>query len=242
MIKLFTDTADYVSIKKAAEDKSITGFTTNPTLMKQAGITDYVSFSKLIVAHLAKTRPDTCLSLEVFADDHDEMFRQATTIADWGNIDNYHVYVKIPIMNTKNEYNYELIRELVSNNVKVNVTALFTYEQITKTIDVLDRNVPTILSVFAGRIADAGTDPCRIITDSLDYLNITGGKSNVEFLWASSREAYNYKQAEQCGCDIITMPPDLIKKVKGFGKDLEQFSLETVQMFYNDATASGFKL
>lgn len=242
MIKLFTDTADYDSIKKAAEDKTITGFTTNPTLMKQAGITDYVSFSRLIIAHLSRTRPDTCLSLEVFADDHDEMYRQATIIAGWGNLDDYPVYVKIPIMNTKREYNYGLIRELVLNNVKVNVTALFTYEQITKSIDVLDRNVPTILSVFAGRIADAGTDPCRIITDSIEYLNTTGGKGNVEFLWASSREAYNYKQAEQCGCDIITMTPDLIKKVKGFGKDLEQFSLETVQMFYNDATASGFKL
>lgn len=242
MIKLFTDTADYDSIKKAAQDQSITGFTTNPTLMKQAGITDYVSFSRLIIAHLARTRPDTCLSLEVFADDHDNMYRQATIISGWGNLDNYPVYVKIPIMNTKGESNYGLIRELVMNQVKVNVTALFTYEQITKTIDVLDRNIPTILSVFAGRIADAGTDPCRIITDSIDYLKTTGSKGNVEFLWASSREAYNYKQAEQSGCDIITMTPDLIKKVKGFGKDLQQFSLETVQMFYNDATASGYTL
>jgi transaldolase len=242
MIKLFTDTADYDSIKKAAEDKTITGFTTNPTLMKQAGITDYVSFSRLIIAHLARTRPDTCLSLEVFADDYDEMLRQATIISEWGNSDKYPVYVKIPIMNTSREYNYDLIQELQSKNVKVNVTALFTYEQITCVIDILNRNVPAILSVFSGRIADAGTDPCKIVSDSIDYLNMTGIKGDVEFLWASSREAYNYKQAEQCGCDIITMTPDLIKKVKGFGKDLEQFSLETVQMFYNDATASGFKL
>jgi transaldolase len=242
MIKLFTDTADYNSIKKASEDKSITGFTTNPTLMKQAGITDYESFSKLIIAHLSHNCPDTCLSLEVFADDYNNMLRQATIISGWGNLDNYPVYVKIPIMNTSGEYNYGLIRELSMYNVKVNVTALFTYEQITKTIDILNRNVPTILSVFAGRIADAGTDPSKIISDSIDYLSSTGEKGNVEFLWASSREAYNYIDAQECGCDIITMTPDLIKKVKGFGKDLEQFSLETVQMFYNDALASGFKL
>lgn len=242
MIKLFTDTADYDSIKKAAEDQTITGFTTNPTLMKQAGITDYVSFSRLIIAHLARTRPDTCLSLEVFADDHDEMYRQATIIAGWGNLDNYPVYVKIPIMNTKGEYNYDLIKELNTKGILVNVTALFTYEQITSTIDILDRDIPSILSVFAGRIADAGADPCRIITDSIDYLTTTGERERIEFLWASSREAYNFKQAEQCGCDIITMTPDLIKKVKGFGKDLEQFSNETVQMFYNDAKASGFTL
>jgi transaldolase len=242
MIKLFTDTADYDSIKRAALDQTITGFTTNPTLMKQAGITDYESFSRLVIAHLARTRPDTCLSLEVFADDHDEMYRQATIISNWGTQENYPVYVKIPIMNTKGEYNYGLIKELVLYGVKVNVTALFTYEQVTKTIDVLNRNVPAILSVFAGRIADAGVDPTTIISDSIDYLTTTGPKNNKEFLWASSREAYNYRQAEQCGCDIITMTPDLIKKVKGFGKDLHQFSLETVQMFYNDATASGFKL
>ena len=117
-----------------------------------------------------------------------------------------------------------------------------SYEQITSTIDILDRDIPSILSVFAGRIADAGVDPCRIITDSVDYLTTTGERERIEFLWASSREAYNYKQAEQSGCDIITMTPDLIKKVKGFGKDLEQFSNETVQMFYNDAKASGFTL
>lgn len=242
MIKLFTDTADYDSIKKAAQDLSITGFTTNPTLMKQAGITDYSSFSKDVIAHLARTRPDTCLSLEVFADDPDEMYRQATIISDWGNEENYPVYVKIPIMNTKGEYNYDLIKELNTKGILVNVTALFTYEQITSTIDILDRDIPSILSVFAGRIADTGADAFKIISESILYLSMTGEKERIEFLWASSREAYNYIDAKECGCDIITMTPDLIKKVKGFGKDLELFSLETVQMFYNDAAASGYTL
>lgn len=242
MIKLFTDSADFNSIVKMVENPIIKGFTTNPTLMKQSGITDYTKFSLEVVEYLSQAASDTCLSLEVFADDYDEMYRQARIISSWGDKFKYPVYVKIPIMNTKGEYNYDLIKNLNSENIKVNVTALFTYKQITRTIDIINRDVPLILSVFAGRIADAGSDAFKIISESIEYLHITGHKKEVEFLWASSREAYNYIDAEECGCDIITMTPDLIKKVMNFGKNLDEFSLETVQMFYNDAKTSGFTL
>jgi transaldolase len=240
MIKLYNDGADYEGIIFASKNENISGFTTNPTLMKQAGVTDYEFFAKKIISHLKTYRPETCLSLEVFADTEKEMYEQAKKVYSWSN--GYNVYIKIPVMNTKGIPNYNLIKSLSSENISLNVTAVFTVEQVQKIYDALDEFTPSIISIFAGRIADAGIDPCVVVKNSVRIRNYSEPTKKVEFLWASPREVYNYKQADECGCDIITMTPDLIKKLKGFGKDLNQFSLETCQMFYNDAIASGFKI
>jgi len=243
MIKLYADGADMAGIIDAAGDKTITGFTTNPTLMRQAGVTNYEEFAKNVIKFLARNRPETTLSLEVFADEPDEIRRQARIISDWGNEKNYQVYVKIPVMYTSGEDTYDLIQSLSYEGINLNVTAVFTEYQVSNIIDRLCPEVPSIISIFAGRIADAGEDPEAIVSRCVglyDDIRNEGGKA--EFLWASSREAYNIKHAEWSGCDIITMTPDLIKKVKGFGKDLTQFSKETCQMFYNDAIKSGYTI
>lgn len=237
-LKLFSDGADLKGIIKAAEDLTISGFTTNPTLMKQAGITDYKQFSLDVISHLSKHRPETCLSLEVFADDPDEMYHQARIIDSWGNDFNYSVYVKIPIMTTNGNSTIDLIEKLHTNKIKINVTAVFTYNQVYPLSDVLTEEVPSIISIFAGRIADAGVDPKILIKKAAQVKN----NPKTEILWASPREAYNYVDAFYSGADIITMTPDLISKVKKFGKDLTEFSKETVQMFYNDALASGYRI
>jgi transaldolase len=243
MIKLFADGADMNGIIEASKDKMIKGFTTNPTLMRQAGITDYTSFAKSAISHLAENRPETNLSLEVFADEPNEIIRQALLIDSWGKEANYNVYVKIPVMHIDGSTTYDLIKGLSDRGVKLNVTAIFTVNQIKNVINFLNPNTPAIISVFAGRIADAGFDPAPIIAEGfLYYDSVRGTTSNFEFLWASSRQAYAYKEAENAGCDIITMPNDLIKKVKAFGKDLTQFSQETCQMFYDDAVKSGFTI
>jgi transaldolase len=243
MIKLFADGADMNGIIEASKDEMIKGFTTNPTLMRQAGITDYTSFAKGVISYLAENRPETNLSLEVFADEPNEIIRQALLIDSWGKEANYDVYVKIPVMHIDGRNTYDLIKELSDRGVKLNVTAIFTVNQIKNVINFLNPNTPAIISVFAGRIADAGFDPAPIIAEGfLYYDSVRGTTSNFEFLWASSRQAYAYKEAENAGCDIITMPNDLIKKVKGFGKDLTQFSQETCQMFYDDAVKSGFTI
>ena len=239
MIKLFADGADMDGIIQSASDTSIVGFTTNPTLMRQAGVTDYTKFAKEVIKFLAKSRPETSLSLEVFADDHDSIIRQARIISDWGSDQNYLVYVKIPAMYTDGKPTYNLIRALASEKINLNVTAVFTENQIRNIINSLDFNTKHIISIFAGRIADVGIDPKEKFKYAKDLLNNT---TNVETLWASSREAFNYCDAEIAGADIITMTPDLIKKVKGFGKDLSLFSKETCQMFYNDALKSGFTI
>lgn len=243
MIKLFADGADMNGIIEASKDKMIKGFTTNPTLMRQAGVTDYASFAKSAISYLAENRPETNLSLEVFADEPDEIIRQALLIDSWGKEANYDVYVKIPVMHIDGRNTYDLIKGLSDRGVKLNVTAIFTVNQIKNVINFLNPNTPAIISVFAGRIADAGFDPAPIIAEGfLYYDSVRGTTSNFEFLWASSRQAYAYKEAENAGCDIITMPNDLIKKVKAFGKDLTQFSQETCQMFYDDAIKSGFTI
>jgi transaldolase len=243
MIKLFADGADMNGIIEASKDKMIKGFTTNPTLMRQAGITDYTSFAKSAISYLAGNRPETNLSLEVFADEPNEIIRQALLIDSWGKEANYDVYVKIPVMHIDGRNTYDLIKGLSDRGVKLNVTAIFTVNQIKNVINFLNPNTPAIISVFAGRIADAGFDPAPIIAEGfLYYDSVRGTTSNFEFLWASSRQAYAYKEAENAGCDIITMPNDLIKKVKAFGKDLTQFSQETCQMFYDDAIKSGFTI
>lgn len=243
MIKLFADGADMEGIKQAASNPKITGFTTNPTLMRQAGVTDYEKFANECIDYLSQTRPETCLSLEVFADDINEMHSQAVKIQQWGALKKYRVYVKIPVMNTKREPTYDLIGDLSSLGVNVNVTAVFTKEQIDNILDALDPTVKSIVSIFAGRIADAGVDPVEIVRHcvaGLGHVKFLNG--NVQTLWASPREPYNYVQAEQCGCDIITMTPQLIKKLDTFGKDLTDFSYETVKMFYDDACKSGFSI
>lgn len=242
MIKLFADGADINSIKRLASQKEIKGFTTNPTLMKQAGITDYEKFSREVISYLAENRPDTCLSLEVFADEMDEMARQAHVINSWSKEYNYSVYVKIPVTNTKQIPNFSLMEKLSNDGIRLNVTALFTPYQIISSINSLHKDVPAIISVFAGRIADTGVNPVPIIEDGMSYVLNECPNAPFEFLWASPREAYNYVQAEECGCHIITMSEDQIKKVLNFGKSLQTFSLETVNMFYNDAVASGFKI
>jgi transaldolase len=242
-IKLYADGADFDGIVKSAEDLEISGFTTNPTLMKQAGITNYEEFAKNIISYLAEHRPETNISLEVFADELDEMYRQAKIIDSWGREKNYDVYVKIPVTNTKGESTNTIVNKLSSEGVKVNITAIFTIDQGIGVLNNLDLNTPSIISVFAGRINDVGTDAHMIIQEILEYYDsIKTETSKVQFLWASSREAFSLYHAADAGCDIITMTPDLIKKVRGFGKDLTQFSLETVQMFYNDAKASGFSI
>lgn len=237
MIQLFADGADTDGIIKASYNERITGFTTNPTLMRQAGVTDYTSFAKNIISYLSEYRPNTCLSLEVFADDFDEMFNQAMKIDSWGREKDYDIYVKIPITNTKGESSCSLIKKLVDNGIKVNVTAVFTIEQTIGVLVNLDKNVKSIISIFAGRIADTGVDPIPVMRE---IVRINDGLSQI--LWASPREVLNYNHAEQAHCDIITMTPDLIKKLDNFGKDLNTFSLETVKMFYNDATKSGFSI
>jgi transaldolase len=243
MIKLFADGADMQGIKEAADNPRIAGFTTNPTLMRQAGVTDYEKFAKECIEYLAAKRPETCLSLEVFDDDIEGMYNQAIKIQSWGAMKRYRVFVKIPVMNTKKVPTYDLVRRLSDINVNCNVTAVFTKEQVEKVTRALNPDTHGIISIFAGRIADAGVDPVEVVRHGAALLGHVKFLSHkVKILWASAREPYNYIQAEQCRCDIITMTPQMIKKLDMFGKDLEEYSHETVEMFYNDAVKSGFKI
>lgn len=231
-IKIFADGADKKSILELASKEWISGFTTNPTLMRKAGIQDYKSFALDVLSEV-KTKP---ISFEVFSDDFTEMGAQAMDISSWGN----NVYVKIPITNTKGESSINLINTLSSSGVKVNATALFTLEQVHHTVDALKGGAPSVVSVFAGRIADSGRNPTPIMEAALAMCQ--AADSNIELLWASPRELYNIIEAEKAGCHIITVPPDILNKLPSLGKDLSQFSLETVKMFRNDAVAAGYKL
>jgi transaldolase len=230
-VKIFADGADRAGIERLAADPTISGFTTNPTLMRQAGIEDYEAFAHEIL-EIVTDRP---ISFEVFSDDLVEMERQALLIAKWAP----NVNVKIPVTNTKGERTDVLLKRLVQHGTKVNVTALFTVEQVEWVASCLADGPQCFVSVFAGRIADAGVDPLPIMTEALSILRSYG---NQELIWASPREVFNIVQADQIGCDIITVTHDLLKKLSGVGKDLDQFSLETVQMFYNDASAAGYTL
>jgi transaldolase len=230
-VKLFADGADLEGILSLYADPEIQGFTTNPTLMRQAGIADYEMFARSLLEAI----PDRPISLEVFADDASDMERQAAKIASWGE----NVYVKIPVTNTHGEFMGPLLDRLVADGVKVNVTALMTVAQVEAVIDRVAAGPAAYISVFAGRIADTGRDPIPIMTDSL---RVMSAHPNVELIWASPREILNIVQADDIGCDIITVTHDLLKKLGGIGKDLDQFSLETVQMFHRDATASGYQL
>jgi transaldolase len=243
-MRLFADGADFDGIVQAADDPTITGFTTNPTLMRKAGVTDYEAFAKKTIEFLKNARPETSLSLEVFADEPADMIRQARMIDSWA--EGYLVYVKIPVVNTKNVFMGEVIQTLTAEGIPVNVTAVLAKKQVADILAVIDKTTDSIISVFAGRIADLGYNA---FVEMSDYVNMVEeacenyDERKVRLLWASPREAYNYVEAYNCGADIITMTPELIKKVKGFKKKtVEEMSLETVKMFYNDALASGFKI
>jgi transaldolase len=231
-IKIFADGASLPSMLESARDPRISGFTTNPTLMRKAGISDYRAFAKEVLASI-KDRP---ISFEVFADEFAEMRRQAQDIATWGE----NVYVKIPITNTRREPATPLIRELAAAGVKLNVTAICTLDQVRDTAQALKGGAPSVVSVFAGRIADTGRDPIPLMKEALGMCR--AADKRVELLWASPRELLNIVQAAEVGCDIITVTPDLLKKLELVGKDLADFSLDTVQMFHRDAQAAGFKL
>jgi transaldolase len=230
-IKIFMDGANLDDMLKLKKETFIKGFTTNPTLMRKAGISDFESYCR----HILKEIPDMPISFEVFADDYEEMKRQAHKITSWGE----NVYVKIPIMNTKRVSSISLIRELSSEGIKLNITAIMTAEQVRNVIDALSKTTSTFVSVFAGRIADTGVDPLPIMIKCMELV-----KTNpmAELLWASPREVFNLYQAEKIGCHIITMVPELIAKIPLNGKSLDEYSLETVQMFYSDAVKAGYKL
>jgi transaldolase len=241
MTELYADGASREGIIEAAKDPNIKGFTTNPTLMKAAGVTDYTAFARDMIQYLANARPGTNLSLEVFADEPAEMIRQARLIDSWGDEFNYDVYVKIPVMHYDGTTTTPVIAALAAEDIKLNVTAVFTKEQVDEVFYALSNKTPAIISIFAGRIMDLGDDPSSLFVYSsrLRFMHM----KPVKFLWASSREAYNIIHAEKAEADIITMTPELIKKVRGFyQKSLTQFSLETCQMFIDDATKAGYKL
>jgi len=231
-IKLFADGADYNDIIRLNEDDRIDGFTTNPTLLRKAGVDDYESFAKSVLTKI-KDKP---ISFEVFDDSLDGMINQALYISKWGD----NVYVKIPIMNTKGVGTRDIIKYLSDKSVNINVTAIMTKEQVENIIPVINKYAKTIISVFAGRIADTLIDPSQIIKDVYQYY--TSGYDNIELLWASTRELLNIKQAKDSWADIITVSPSILKKMDLIGKNLETYSLETVQMFYNDAKESGYIL
>ena len=230
-VQIFADGADKAGMLEMHEKSFVKGLTTNPTLMKKVGITDYAAFCKDILAHIKK-KP---LSFEVFSDDFSEMERQALEIASWGD----NVYVKIPVTNTKQESCYALVKKLGQAKVKMNVTALMTLTQVRDVVAALNPTVPSYVSVFAGRIADTGRDPVPMMAAAVEMLKVAPAS---ELIWASPRELLNIFQADEIGCQVITVTNDIIKKLSLVGYDLDTFSLDTVKMFYEDAVAAGFKL
>jgi transaldolase len=230
-VKLFADGADKSAMLKLYADPRISGFTTNPTLMRQAGITDYEGFARDILA----TIPDRSISLEVFADEFPEMERQARRIAGWGE----NVYVKLPITNTRAEPLLDLIHKLSHEGVKVNVTAVLAMDQVREAVAALAGGAPSYVSVFAGRVADTGVDPVPLMAEAVAALR---AHPQMELIWASPRELLNVFQAAQVGCHIITATSSILDKLSLVGKDLRAYSLETVQMFRNDALRAGFTL
>ncbi|HXW24276.1 MAG TPA: transaldolase [Xanthobacteraceae bacterium] len=230
-VKIFADGADLDVIGRYAQDPAIRGFTTNPTLMRKAGVTDYEAFARAALA-LIGARP---ISFEVFSDEFDEMERQARRIAAWGD----NVYVKIPVTNTKREPADGLIRRLAQAGVRVNVTAVMTQAQVERVAACLAGGAPSVISVFAGRIADAGVDPVPIVRAAVAAVR---AQPSIEIIWASPRELFNLIQADRAGCHIITMTPDLLAKLPLIGRDLDDFSLDTVKMFHADGAAAGYRL
>jgi transaldolase len=230
-IKLFMDGADLDEMRRGHEQRSVDGFTTNPTLMRKAGVADYAAFAKAAVAAI----PDLPISFEVFADDLDGMEREAHIISGFGA----NVYVKIPVSNTAGKSCAPLIRKLARDGIRLNITAILTLDQVREVVEVLEQGVPSIVSVFAGRIADTGVDPVPLMTEALKILR---DQPAAELLWASPRELLNVVQANAIGCHIITATNDILKKVPLIGKNLAEYSLETVRMFFDDARAARYHL
>ena len=232
-IKIFCDGADLTALREMAQDRRISGFTTNPTLMRKAGVSNYVEFAQQVLAAV----PDRPVSFEVFADEFDAMAVQAKKMAAWGE----NVLVKVPITNRRRESSAALVAELSQRaRVHLNVTALCTLEQVHTTAQALRGGASAVISVFAGRIADTGRDPIPFMRAARAILDASG--ADAELMWASPREPLNIVQAEQAGAHIITVPPEMLKKMTLFGKDLADFSLETVKMFQDDAAAAGYEL
>jgi len=230
-IKLFADGADKAAMLQLYRNPLIRGFTTNPTLMRKAGIVDYEAFARDILSEI-RDRP---ISLEVFADEFDEMERQARLIACWGP----NVYVKIPVTNTRREPSLDLIHRLSSAGIRLNITAILTLDQVRDVATALAGGPPSNVSVFAGRIADTGRDPVPLMARAVELVSVHPG---MELIWASPRELLNIFQADSIGCHIITATPDVLQKLALVGKDLDDYSLDTVKMFHSDALKSGFKV
>jgi transaldolase len=230
-VKIFADGADLDGIRKLAQNPLIKGFTTNPTLMRKAGVSDYAAFA----GDMLDVIGGAPVSFEVFADGFDEMEAQALEIASWGD----NVYVKIPITNTRGKSSVPLVGRLSAQKVQVNITAMMTLDQVRAVAEVLHEETPAVVSVFAGRIADTGVDPVPLMREAASILK---SRPKAELLWASPRELLNIFHADEVGCHIITVTHDLLGKLSGVGKDLDQFSLETVEMFYRDASAAGYTI
>ena len=233
-IKIFSDGAIIEDMLRDHASGSVDGFTTNPTLMREAGVTDYLDFA----TQAAKEITSPPLSFEVFSDEFDEMKKQAQILNKLGS----NIYVKIPITNTRQESSLPLIHDLAQDGVKLNITAIMTLGQVSELCDALIPVVPSFISVFAGRIADTLRNPQPIMLRSKEIIQHSGLEDSAELLWASCRQVYNIKEAQDSGCDIITVPPKLIKKLSLRNKNLEEYSLETVKMFYDDAQSVGYKL
>jgi transaldolase len=230
-IKIFCDSADYETIKFFNNKSIVDGFTTNPSLMRISGAKNYKDYS-LNILKICKKKP---ISLEVFADDQKEMLKQAYKINTWGK----NVYVKIPVVNSKGQFTGPVIKELSSKGIKLNITAIYSFEQVEKVLKCLNKKTKSIISIFAGRMADKGKDPLPIFKKSISKVK---KNKNIEILWASTREAYNFIQAKQLGCNIVTMPPKIINQINSFGKSLNQLTLETVKGFLIDSKKSKFKI
>ncbi len=229
--EIYCDSADLETIKKLNSNTLVKGFTTNPSLMRLAGAKNYKNYS-LKLLKICNRKP---ISLEVFGDNFDQMFNQANIINSWGN----NVYVKIPVVNSKGIFSGKVISALSKNGVKLNITAVYTINQVKKIIKRINKDSKIIISIFSGRMGDIGKDPIPIIKESV---RLTKRLRNVKILWASTREPYNYLQAKNCGCSIITMPAAIIEKISKFGKTYEELTLDTVKKFLKDSRDSNFKI
>ena len=230
-IKIFCDIADLDLIKEFNKQKIVKGFTTNPTLMRKAGAKNYEVYSKKLLSE-CKKKP---ISFEVFADDNESMIKQGIKINTWGK----NVYVKVPVVNSKNQFTGKVIKVLNNQDIKLNITAVYTAKQTEKILEQINKKTKVIISIFAGRAGDTGKDP---IPQLIKSIKIAKRYKNVEILWASVREPYNYIQAKQLGCQIITIPPSIIEKIKKFGKSFDQLTVETVKTFLQDSKKSKFNI
>ncbi len=230
-VKIFCDIAELNQIKKFNKKKIVKGFTTNPSLMRKAGANDYKLYSKEILK-ICKKKP---ISLEVFADDHQNMIRQAKKINTWGK----NIYVKIPVINSRGQFTGKVINKLNNQNIKLNITAVYNFNQVKKILKVINKKTKVIISIFAGRAADTGKNP---VPEFKKSLTLAKNFKNVEILWASVREPYNYLQAKELGCHIITIPPAIIEKIEKFGKSFNRLTLETVKGFLIDSRKSRFRI